>query len=216
MAKNNFFNRRMLNLDSTYRCPLLCPNCQRQTYFTSKGLKVPVQEITFKNFKKITNFFNNICFEGQYSDPVHHPNFIKMIEECYHKKVNVHVQHATGAKSKSWYRKAWQANPDAHWRFGIDGLPKDSHKYRINQDGIKLFDIMKESLKYLKQKPEWQYIVFRYNEDDIDEAIRLANTIGVNFYLIKSSRWLNANDPNMPKNPHNRILTPELKRFIHD
>lgn len=205
MAKNNFFTRRSVNLDSTHRCPLVCPNCQRQTKFTSKGLTVPIAEISLENFEKITNFFTDINFEGQYSDPVHHPNFLEMLSMCYKKRIETHVQHASSGKPRSWYRKAWLANPDAHWRFSIDGLPEDSHKYRINQDGVKLFEVMKESVKHLKYKPTWQYIIFRYNEHDTDKAVELADQIGVNFFLLKSSRWLDANDPNMPLNPGARL-----------
>tara|TARA_B100000424_G_scaffold67817_2_gene50279 strand:- start:10203 stop:10784 length:582 start_codon:yes stop_codon:yes gene_type:complete len=131
----------------------------------------------------------HINFEGQYSDPVHHPKFLEMLELCYKHKVGVSVQHASSAKPFNWYIKAFKINPLVKWKFSIDGLPKDSHKYRINQDGEKLFNVMKESTKYLRNKPSWQYIIFNYNENDIEEARSLANEIGVDFYTLQSSRW---------------------------
>ena len=42
-----------------------------------------------------------------------------------------------------------------------------------------------------------QYIVFNYNEDDIDEAIQMSKDIGVKFRLIESSRFKD-NDPMRP------------------
>ena len=66
--------------------------------------------------------------------------FIEVFLDCYIKKSSVSVHHATAAKPRKWYPKAFQANPNARWWFGIDGLPKESHKYRINQDGEKLFE----------------------------------------------------------------------------
>lgn len=195
---NTFWNRRSVNLDLTHRCAIECPNCPRQFIYRNKGLKVPGQDLSDSNFEKIVNFMQYIDFEGQYSDPVHHPKFIEFLEKSYAKKVRVEIHNASSVKSLKWYIKAFKAHPYARWVFSIDGLPKDSHQYRINQDGEKLFNIMKESVNYLEIKPTWQYIVFRYNQNDIDEAIQLADSIGVNFYKLISSRWSGPNDPYKP------------------
>ena len=65
--------RTSVNLDITHRCPLECPRCQRFTSFTSKGLKVPGEDMSLKDFNKVVNHFQHINFCGQVSDPVHHP-----------------------------------------------------------------------------------------------------------------------------------------------
>jgi len=198
MIKNKFFLRKKINIDITYRCPLMCPNCQRQTRFTSKGLKVPGEDISLENFEKISKHFKRINFCGQVSDPVHHPNFLEILEITRRNNNSVSVHHASAAKPEKWYPKAFKANPNATWWFGIDGLPEDSHKYRVNQDGEKLFRIMLESKKYLKTDPIWQYIIFNYNENDIDYARLLAEKSGVNFMTLLSSRWIGENDPLRP------------------
>ena len=192
------FVRRGVNLDGTFRCALMCPNCPRQFLFTDHGRKVPGKDITMKDFKKVLNYFNYINFEGTYSDPVHHPKFIEMLELCLSNNVQAEVQHASTAKPYDWYIKAFKANPKANWRFSIDGLPSNSHIYRIHQDAPKLFKVMKDSVKHLENKPTWQYIVFNYNENDVDEAMKLADEIGVNFYILKSNRWIGENDPLKP------------------
>ena len=46
----------------------------------------------------------------------------------------------------------------------------------------------------------WQYIVFRYNENDIEEAKNMALDNGMTFELNSSSRW-DENDPLKPTNP---------------
>jgi hypothetical protein len=198
MSYLNFISRGF-NLDCTFRCPLMCPNCARQTHYTNFGKKVQGKDIDIINFIKIIKYVKfsmsrhnkkmAINFEGQYSDPVHHPNFLKMLELCFKYNVPARVQHSSSAKPHSWYIKAFKINPLAIWNFSIDGLPKDSHKYRINQNGEKLFNVMKESTKHLHNKPSWQYIIFNYNENDINEATKLANEIHVNFYTVQSGRW---------------------------
>lgn len=195
-------SRKEINLDTTHRCSLECPRCQRYTSFTRQGLKVPGEDLSIKNFQKVLNHFDHINFCGQVSDPVHHPKFItflKMIKEQGNKTCSVH--HASAAKPYDWYIEAFKANPNAKWWFGIDGLPEQSCLYRINQDGEKLYKIMIEARKILNQKPIWQYIVFSYNEESIDEAQRMAKDIDVRFMIHHSSRWLGKKDPYRPKNP---------------
>lgn len=201
-----FFKRRKINLDTTHRCALECPKCPRQFYYRDKGLTVPGEDLSLLEFNKIINFADFIGFEGQYSDPVHHRYFLDMLKLCYDKNISVEVHNASSVKSLDWYIKAFNANPNAHWIFAIDGLPKDSHIYRINQDGEKLFNIMKTAVKYLKIQPKWQYIIFSYNEKNIQEATKLANEIGVKFYTLISSRWQGKDDPLLPINPEYRIL----------
>jgi|TARA_B100000085_G_scaffold209218_1_gene193118 MoaA/NifB/PqqE/SkfB family radical SAM enzyme len=197
--KSTFGTKRdSVNLDTTHRCSLLCPNCARQTSFTDFGKKVPGVDISMDSFNKLIKYFYHINFEGQYSDPVHHPKFLEMLKICYDKKVSVSVQHASAAKPEKWYIEAFKTNPRALWRFSIDGLPKDSHKYRINQDGEKLFRVMKEAKKILYKKPMWQYIVFNYNENDIETCKQMAKDINVDFYVMKSGRWNGKKDPLMP------------------
>lgn len=198
--------RKAVNLDITHRCPLECPRCQRFTSFTSKGLKVPGVDMSLKDFNKVVNHFQHINFCGQVSDPVHHPKFIEFLKLLHENNSSVSVHHATAAKPRSWYPKAFKANPNARWWFGIDGLPNESHKYRINQDGEKLFDIMVEAKQYLRQLPVWQYIVFKYNENHIDEAHEMAKEAGVQFMVVNSSRWLGDNDEYKPSKEHSLSL----------
>ena len=202
---NNFFSRRGVNIDLSNRCPLECPRCHRQMSYRDNGLTVPGKDISIENFKKVVAFFDFVNFEGQLSDPVHHQSFIELLKMCYKSNKLALIQNASSAKSKEWYVEAFKANPNATWRFSIDGLPEESNKYRIHQNGPKLFDIMVESTKYLVNKPIWQYIVFSYNENSIDAAVALAKEVNVRFYLLLSSRWRGNNDWLMPTKPEYRM-----------
>jgi len=202
--QNRFFNRthKRLNMDITHRCPLECLRCGRQTSFRNKGKSVPGEDLSLDDFDKITNHFKRISFCGQYSDPVHHPKFIKILEMCKRKFLTVEVHVASSFKPEKFYIEAFKAYPDAEWVFGIDGLPEESHKYRVNQDGVKLYNIMIESKKYLKSKPIWQYIIFKYNQDHVDLAMEMAKKDGLDFIILNSSRWAGPEDP----------LTPTIRR----
>lgn len=195
-------NNTGLNIDITHRCPMQCSRCQRQQYplRAKEGVDVSLQTI-----EKLCDAFKSINFSGQYSDPIHHPKFIDIMKMVYDKKVLAIIHNASSSRSKNYYIKAFKANPYARWWFGIDGLPKDSHKYRVNQDGEKLFDIMLEAKKHLKLTPVWQYIIFKYNENDIDTCRQMARDNGLYFISLNSSKWTGDDDPLMPTKEEHKV-----------
>ena len=176
-------------IDLTYRCPIECPRCQRQEFFRNHGEQVWGGDLPLDTIEKATDIFKAITFGGQLSDPIHHPKFIEILKMCYHKGTITNIATASTGKPKSWFIKAFEANPNATWKFGIDGLPEESHKYRINQDGEKLFRMMLEAKKILKKSPVWQYIIFKYNEHNVEKAKAIADKHDITLLLMHSSRW---------------------------
>ena len=189
---------------------LLLSGCEQTKINNSKKINIDfenryknigfalIYDDNLEDIKKLAAFYKCFDFCGQLSDPVHHPKFIEIL--AYLRSVNVkcYVHNASSAKSLDWYIKAWKANTSATWIFGIDGLPNESHKYRVNQDGEKLFKIMCESKKYLNTRSVWQYIIFNYNEDHLEEAKKMADEHDLFFIQKQSSRWLSHDDPYMP------------------
>ena len=192
-----YFNKqRGCLIDLSHRCSLQCSKCQRQIHFKDK--KVIGNDLPMRSIEMILDKFTNISFGGQLSDPIHYPNFIKVLEMCKEKRNRVKVQTASSYKPESWFIKAFKAFPSAKWQFGLDGLPEESHKYRVNQDGQKLFDIMCEAKHCLNTAPVWQYIVFKYNEKHIERAKFMAKVKGITFRVRHSHRWRGDDDPYMP------------------
>jgi MoaA/NifB/PqqE/SkfB family radical SAM enzyme len=200
--RNNFtfFNRKGVNIDITHRCALECMRCQRTIHYTNFNKKVPGEDMSMNDFQKVIKHFEKINFCGQYSDPVHHPKFIEMLEMTQKNNNEVLVHNASSTKSKDWYIQAFKANVNARWVFGIDGLPEESEMYRKNQDGVKLFNIMLESKKHLLKLPIWQFIVFSYNENSLKKCQQIADKENVLFNILQSSRWTSDNDPLIPNN----------------
>ena len=190
-----WFNRDAINIDTSNKCTLECPKCTRQ-YWKGKYNQLPGNWMTDHEWSLYLKRFNRFIFSGQISDPILHPKMDKILADVYkaHKKCSMHV--AVSHKKIEWYEKCFKANPTATWFFGIDGLPEDSHKYRVNQDGKKLYEIMLLSKKYIKRSV-WQYIIFSYNENDIDTAKNMAEKEGIEFMPLMSSRYTN-NDPLKP------------------
>ena len=174
---------KWINLDITTRCTLQCPQCTRTWYYNKRP---PGSDMTVDQFKKILDYFDGILFCGQYSDPIYHPKFIEFLQMCVNKD-NVRVNTAASHRSIDWYKQAFEANPNAWWRFGIDGLPKDSHRYRVNQDGEKLFDVMLMA-KDMGLYVEWQVLAFDYVIPQLNQIKQLAAKHNLNLAIDEPRR----------------------------
>ena len=116
------FSDRGINIDSSHRCPLECPKCQRQAIL-KRGHKVPGRDMPWEDLIKIAKFFKKgLIFCGQISDPSANPLMIDILKYCYEHKIPIGLNTAASHKPVKWYKKAFEANRKAHWIFGIDGL----------------------------------------------------------------------------------------------
>jgi hypothetical protein len=175
-----------INLDITTICTLKCPACFRQTeLFPSQ--KHLYSEMSMEDYFKIANYFKRIEFCGTIGDPIFHKNFIEMLSIAFDKNIEVEIATSASHKNIEWYKKAFNAHKNAQWVFGLDGLPSTSHNYRINQDGEKLFRVMTLA-REAGLDVEWQYLIFNYNEKDIDTAKKMAQDIDVRFTVWKTKR----------------------------
>ena len=180
------FYEQPINLDITNRCPLQCPACLRQSTWYNKIRKL-YKEMTIDEIIKIAKTFPCIAFSGQQSDPLCHPDILDFIWIAGSIKLEIHT--ATSHKNKEFYKEAFnRSGKRVTWIFGLDGLPEDSYKYRVNQDGVHLFEMMKMGSK-MGVNIVWQYIVFKYNQNNIEQSKQMAEDYNMEFRLSKSSRW---------------------------
>ena len=190
-------NQRRINIDTSNKCTLQCPGCRRED-FRREGLPIPGEELTIDQFDKITDFFKQVSFCGTFSDPIFNRYFLDILKMCKSKNVKARVYNAASHKPEKWYKEAFRAYTGARWLFGIDGLPEESHKYRINQDGRKLFNMMLLAIEE-GIKVEWQYLIFDYNKDSIPECRELAKKHGIKFTLCATNRFKISDNQNQPR-----------------
>jgi len=193
---------KSINLDITHRCTLECSRCERIRW-TARGEKVPGEDMELYTYLKILNYFDHINFCGNRADPVFNPNFIQFLALNKKRNKSCEIHNAATGKNLAWYQRAFKANTDAVWHFGIDGLPEKSHLYRKNQNGKKLYEAML-LCKKMGLKTIWNHIIFKYNEDDLHLCAWMAEEHGIEIRFIKSSRFFEK-DPLKPVHPHNYI-----------
>lgn len=186
-----------LNIEITHRCLLQCSQCLRSNLTNNK----PENRERMKNrlansgdmplddFRKMCDFGKHMALCGQISDPIYHEQFydiLKICKEYPDRAFKIHT--AAHQKNIEWYKTAFElTGPNVKWIFGIDGTVENSSTYRINQNTQLVYDAMMLAAK-MGLNVQWQFIVFKYNEHQINNARNLCKEHGIVFYLVYTDR----------------------------
>jgi MoaA/NifB/PqqE/SkfB family radical SAM enzyme len=180
----------VLHIEPSSRCTLACPQCPRTISIDSITIEDCGIESTVKLAKGKKHFF--MC--GNHGDPIYHPKFHELIYSIRETYPDMSIgMHTNGAfRSVNWWKKT--ANILDHRDniiFSIDGLPSNNHLYRVNsrwetvENGIRTLVECNPDIKII-----WKWILFKYNQYDIDAGIELARTLGFHgFRVVKSIRY---------------------------
>ena len=191
------------NMDLSHRCILRCPQCLRQKV---EGLPRIARsfDIDPNEFRKILSYYEHqITFCGQISDPIYHPQFLTFLEmmDGLGKGLRV-ATNGTNTKGmdEKWWEKAYSFRVGENcWYFGVDGLDKKSELYRIGSNFEQVWETMKMGVA-MGHPIVWQYIIFGYNEHEIERAKEMAEEEGITLLLINTNRGFDPRSRNLRKN----------------
>lgn len=179
------------HIEPTSKCILECPLCDR-TWFYSKFKKRLNHEINIENLQKfLSDDIYTIRLCGNNGDPIYHSKFLQL---CKILKEDGHILKITtngSNKNVNWWNdlSSILTNKD-EIVFSVDGLEDTNHIYRKNSNWDSIIKGIKE-IKKGKVYTEWKFIVFKHNQHQINDAKKLSEKLGVNFFrLEKSDRWL--------------------------
>lgn len=179
-------------LEITNRCNLACPGCSRTDFIERFPKAWRNHDLDLDDFKKfiepIIDEIEVFEFKGTMGDPIFHPRFLRWIEWCKSlgKRVSIHTNGQAG--DGLWKKLATVVDSNDKITLGIDGLSKDFTKYRINANWKNIESCAK--IMSGRVKLVWQFIIFIYNEHEIEEARQLSKTMGFDeFVAIESKHW---------------------------
>jgi MoaA/NifB/PqqE/SkfB family radical SAM enzyme len=192
-------------MDLSHRCILRCPQCLRQKVEGLPRIKRSF-DIGNPEFRKILNYYGNqITFCGQISDPIYHPDFLAFLEMMNGLGKGLRVA-TNGTNDKSgnmddkWWEKAYSYGLGEHcWVFGVDGLDEKSELYRIGSNFKQVWETMKMGVQ-AGHPIVWQFIIFGYNEHEIEQAKEIAHKEGITLLLIKTNRGFDPRSRTLRKN----------------
>jgi MoaA/NifB/PqqE/SkfB family radical SAM enzyme len=199
------------NLDISHRCILRCPQCIRQKTSSQDQIRRSF-DLEEENFQKILNYYEiGITFCGQISDPIYHPNFLNFLKICHGKGKAIRIATNGSGKSREWWEEAYSYGKEENaWYFGVDGIDEKSELYRIGSNFKNVWEMMKLG-RDLGHNIVWQYIIFGYNENEVNRAIEIAKEENFSLLLINTNRGFNPTSPLLRKNVNFQLTKPSTE-----
>jgi len=199
------------NIDASHRCIFRCPQCIRQKTISQDQIRRSF-DLTEENFQKIFDYYTEgVTFCGQISDPIYHPNFLNLLKMCNGQGKRVRIATVGSGKSDAWWDEAYSYGVGENaWYFGVDGIDEKSELYRVGSNFQDVWKRMKQG-RDLGQLIVWQYIIFGYNEHEIDRAIEIAKEEDFSLLLINTNRGFNPNNRLLRSNVDFQLTSPDKK-----
>ncbi len=185
---------KVVHLEITSKCNASCPMCLRNVCGGVVNPQLPLAELTLSDIKIVfpvdfVKQLDRIYYCGNYGDPVSAQDTIESLR--YFKEQNPALQLSIfsngSARSPAWWAEVARWTSNVH--FAIDGLADTNHLYRR---GTHFETIMRNSKAFIEAGGQaiWDFIVFRHNEHQIEEAQALASQLGFKkFNLKKTGRF---------------------------
>lgn len=189
-----------MHIELTNLCNARCPFCPR--YYMSSPVTRPdleLDQITFEQFKTwfSKDFLKGvyrILFCGTHGDPAIAKDLYDIckyiFENAPYCSVMVHTN--GGARDavfwkdmgKLFFKYGKRKYSNSQITFSIDGLQDTNHLYRRNVKWDKLMENVK-AYTSTGAKAQWEYLIFKHNEHQIEEAEKFAKKIGFVSFLKK-------------------------------
>jgi MoaA/NifB/PqqE/SkfB family radical SAM enzyme len=201
---NNFFNFEQLDqlhIELSNACNAACPMCTR--FHVNSPLTRPdleIDQITIEKFKQyfppeVVNKCEVILFCGVHGDPGMAKDLYEIceyIDEVSPKTV-IRMNTNGGMRKPEFWSKMgtlFSKKLRDHWSwqitFSIDGLADTNHLYRRNVEWDKLIANAKAFID-AGGRAEWDYLIFKHNEHQIDEAKQFSKDMGFYAFVPKKA-----------------------------
>ncbi len=168
-----------IHIELTTKCNISCAFCLRKK---SNFYELPYKDITNFLNKNTLNNLEEIKLCGGLGEPTLHDNFMELISYFKDNKDNIRINISTNGSTHSkdwWVSLSKYLNEKDDVTFGIDGL-EDTHKLHRSSDFKKIIDNMSAFISG-GGKANWQTIVFKHNQFQLEEIKKIANDVGANF-----------------------------------
>ena len=181
------------HIEPTNMCTLKCPRCSRTEFIDQFPNKWTNKNLNLEHLKKFLDIDltgKKISLCGNYGDAIYYDQLFEMIE--YFKSTGAYITLATNGSYRTidWWKTLNNLLTEQdEVVFGIDGTPENFNTYRINADWSSIsagIDILRQG----SVKLTWQYILFSYNQSDVEKVRSLADSLGFDkFFVLESNRW---------------------------
>lgn len=194
-----------VHLELTSKCNAACPQCVRNIKGGITNPLIPITELTLNDIKTIfvpefVSQLKNLYACGNFGDPIMAKDTLEILR--YFRSINPDMFLAMftngGARPEAWWSELAEIiGKKGSVYFGIDGLEDTNHIYRRN---VKWSILMRNVKAFIKTGgiAKWDYLVFRHNEHQVEEARKLSNSLGFReFNVKKTGRFIDYHEVNL-------------------
>lgn len=198
--KNGFNYEKItgVHLELTTKCNAMCPMCNRN--FKGKIREnLPILELSLNDIKTILtpDFVSQlklVSLCGVYGEPICNSELKEIIKYLYfcNEKLDIDLYTNGSLYGKSYWEDLAHImkNHNGTVIFGIDGLGDIHSLHRCNTNFEKVIENAKSYIA-AGGNAQWDYIVFKHNETQVEEAKKLSEELGFkSFQIKKTSRFL--------------------------
>ena len=191
-------NIRGMHLELTTKCNAMCPMCNRN--FKGKVREnLPILELSLNDIKKILepNFLKQlklISLCGVYGEPICNKDFKAILKYFYtcNPKVDIDIYTNGDLYDDLWWANLAMIvkNYNCTVIFGIDGINDVHSLHRCN---TKYERVINNAKTFIQNggKAQWDFIVFKHNEGQVEKAKKISQDLGFySFQIKKTSRFL--------------------------
>ena len=186
-------------IEITTYCNAACPQCPRNNMGAGINPYMPLIHLPRATIDKVFDAelcqrLRQVFFCGSYGDPIMHPDFLDILRDFRSKSPKLWLYiHTNGGvhDSEYWAEIAKIMNGYGQIDFGIDGLEDTLHLYRKN---VKYNTAIANAQAFISAggRAQWNFIVFKHNEHQVDQVQPLGKSMGFHNVLIrKTGRFLN-------------------------
>ncbi len=177
-----------VTVDITNICNLKCPLCPT-------GRKFYGRKPSYNKIKDLETFLDEVgkylIYANLYNwgEPLLHPKIDEIVKLFHSRKIHTSISSNLNIKDKDKIINVCDAGLD-HIIISADGANEDIYQiYRKGGNFNLLLENIKLIVNYKKQKNKktpsinWQFIPFRHNEHEINDARELALSLGVDKFV---------------------------------
>ena len=167
-----------INFELSSHCNSKCPQCPRYDMLGRVHKDLNVTHLDVNVIKKLPiekmRNLKKVSFCGNFGDPLMHPDLNEIVNIFQNKEILISTN--ASLRSRQWWSELGEKE-NVSVTFCIDGIGKTHELYRRNTSYDK---IIKNAKAFIDAggTARWQFIVFKHNEHQLNEAKKLSEEMG--------------------------------------
>ena len=184
-----------VHLEITSKCNASCPQCGRNKFGGPDNEFVPQTELSLGDLQRVmpdafVRQLRRLYICGNYGDPIAANDTLEVYEWLREInpgiKLGIHTN--ASARTPTWWANLGRilSNNGDYAKFGLDGLADTNHIYRRGTNWNKITENVQAFID-AGGIAHWEFIVFKHNEHQVDDARALSEQMGFKQFRTKKT-----------------------------